>query len=347
MTPRKIAYYLRHPGNLHYFASIKPYLDYFVAQGAHQNRIVVQEFAGGYADLPEYAGYSHLFTDECDLAAYDLVLTPTFLRESDANSDVRAVHIFHGMSDKPFTYDRDFSDYLLCLCAGQRQADRLRRHPHNRAVRLALVGYPKFESFYPAPAPFANDKKTLIYCPTWRKGNLSSVARVLDHPDLFEQLAQRYNLIVKPHPNLLNKRREFYDAGIVERLEQIPGARLIHCGNVMPWMAQADLFLGDISASGYEWLYFGRPMIFINPQPGRFKCSEDIDAPTYLWRCGDVCEDLRDLPQLLAKNLAHDDYRATREALLDYSVYKAREHGATTRAVGAIEVLFEEMKVQA
>ncbi len=78
--------------------------------------------------------------------------------------------MFHGMSDKPFTYDRDFSDYLMCLCAGRRQRDRLRANRQNRGVGCALIGFPKFDRLPTVPRLFRNGKSTLIYCPTWRKG---------------------------------------------------------------------------------------------------------------------------------------------------------------------------------
>ena len=44
----------------------------------------------------------------------------------------------------------------------------------------------------------------------------------------------------------------------------------------MPWFAQADLFLGDISAAGYEWLYFNRPMVFLQSVTGRTDASRDV-----------------------------------------------------------------------
>lgn len=337
---RKIAYYLRHGENLHYFATIRPYLDHF--RGVHESYLVVRELPRSVEQMPEYAAYRELFTTECDLDAYDLVLTPTFLRSDERSPRTRAVQIFHGMSDKSFTYERDFSDYLLCLCVGRRQVDRLLRHEHNRDMRIVVVGYPKFDTVPTAARLFDNAKQTVIYCPTWRKGDLSSVERFLDHLEVAESLSRNCNLIVKPHPNIFSPHREYFDRRIVERLarlERIPGLKLVRSGNVMPWFAQADLFVGDVSASGYEWLYFARPMVFLNPQPGVLRPSHDISALTYLWQCGDVCEDPRRLPALIAQNLRSDRYREMREAVLHYSVLKPREGGATRRGAAYIEIL--------
>jgi hypothetical protein len=345
ITPKRIAFYLRSCGNSHYFAAIKPYISYFLNQGIHQVFIVVSQFNLGSQENSEYDGYQYLFTDHCDLDTYDLVVTPSFLRAEERTEHTRAVQIFHGMSDKPFTYERDFHDYLLCLCVGQRQVDRLLQAPCNQSMKWELIGYPKFDNPPTANPLFENDKKTIIYCPTWRKENISSIEIFLNHLDVIEQLIQDYNFIVKPHPNIFNPDRQFYDQSIVDRLYRLSKIILILSGNVMPWFAQADLFVGDISAAGYEWLYFNKPMVFLNPQPGILQASPDVASMTYLWQCGDVCNDMQQLKVLVDENLKCDRYQAMRESLLTYSVFNPRDNGATQRGIEAIQhLLYEQDK---
>jgi CDP-Glycerol:Poly(glycerophosphate) glycerophosphotransferase len=345
ITPKRIAFYLRSCGNSHYFAAIKPYISYFLNQGIHQVSIVVSQLNSESQGNSEYDGYHHLFTDRCDLDTYDLVVTPSFLRAEERTEHTRAVQIFHGMSDKPFTYERDFHDYLLCLCVGQRQVDRLLKTPCNQSMKWELIGYPKFDNPLTGNPLFENDKKTIIYCPTWRKENISSIEIFLNHLDVIEQLVKDYNLIVKPHPNIFNPDRQFYDQNIVDRLYRLSKVRLILSGNVMPWFAQADLFVGDISAAGYEWLYFNKPMVFLNPQPGILQASSDVASTTYLWQCGDVCNDMQQLKVLVDENLKCDRYQAMRESLLSYSVFNPRDNGATQRGIEAIQhLLYEQDK---
>ncbi|MBM3226619.1 MAG: hypothetical protein FJZ47_22880, partial [Candidatus Tectomicrobia bacterium] len=308
-----------------------------VRQGVHDNFLVVEARQAAEDASPEYAGYGHLLTTDCDLDAYDLVLTPSFLRAEERSDRTQVVQIFHGMSDKSFTYERDFHDYLLCLCVGHRQVDRLLLYEHNRDMHWAMIGYPKFDHPPTAPALFTNDKPTVIYCPTWRKGGMSSIDMFLRHPEVIAQLAAVYNVIVKPHPNIFSPQRPLYDPEIVEQLEALRDVTLIHSGNVMPWFAQADLCIGDISASGYEWLYFDRPIVFLNPQPGVFAPSPDFTSATYLWQCGDVCQDMRTLPAMVEASLRHDRHHDRRETLLHYSVYNPRDHGATQRGMAQIE----------
>lgn len=336
---KRIAFYLRSGGNLHYFAAIKPYLDHFLRAGGYDNALVVREWSRACDRAPEYEGYRHLFSTDAELEQYDLVITPTHLRDNEISTRENAVQVFHGISDKPFTYQRDFSDYALCLCAGQRQVDRLLRYDHNRLMNWRLVGYPKLDDIPYLPPLFANNKRTVIYCPTWRKGGLSSVELMLDHLPVIESIAADYNLIVKPHPNLFNAAREFFDVRLVDRLEAVPDILLVRSGNVLPWMAQADLFLGDISATGYEWLYFGRPAVFLNPQPGVFHTGAAVDDLTYLWQCGEVCDNIWKLKRCIDRNFAEDAFLAQRERILHYSVHCPRARGATARGVAEIEAL--------
>ena len=346
---RDIAYFLRHPGNLHYFASVRPYLDRLRRNGHFRHHLVVAEGLEQVAAEEEYEGYREFFTDRDQLDAYDLVITPTFLRAHERSADTRAVHVFHGMSDKPFTYDRDFSDYLMCLCAGRRQRDRLRANPQNRNVDCVLIGFPKFDRLPTVPRLFRNDKSTLIYCPTWRKEGISSVERFLERPETVERLARCYNLIIKPHPNLFNPARKFYDAGIVERLERaarVPDVRLVRAGNVMGWLAQADLFIGDISSAGYEWLYFDRPMVFLNPRPGDLHPTTDPCSLTYLWQCGPVCDDVEALPDFVGDAFKATAYARTREQVLHYSVHEPRQGGAAARGAAMIERLLAQPTLQ-
>ncbi|GAA0600643.1 glycerophosphotransferase [Craurococcus roseus] len=356
MTGRRtlIGYFLRHSGNLHYFAAIKPYLDHFMRVAGVENRIIVARPPSGQETPPEIADYARLFAADLRVDDCDVVLTPSFLRPEDRpgprNPATRVVQIFHGMSDKPFTYERDFGDYALCLCAGRRQIDRLLAHERNRGIRWAMVGYPKFDRFPTAPPLFTDGRKTLVYCPTWRKGGISSVERFLDGPAAVADLAHRHNLIVKPHPNIFNPDRPHFDRSVVERLERlerVPGVRLVRSGNVMPWFAQADLFIGDISAAGYEWLYFNRPMVFLNPRPAELRATADPYGLTYLWRCGEVCDEVGRLGAAVEAALTEDRHAAVREATLHYSVHHPRDGRALDRGAAAIQALLHAGEVRA
>jgi CDP-glycerol glycerophosphotransferase (TagB/SpsB family) len=109
----------------------------------------------------------------------------------------------------------------------------------------------------------------------------------------------------------------------------------------MPWFRQSDLYIGDISASGYEWLYFDRPMVFLNPQPDLLQPGTDPMSTTYLWQCGHVCNQIEDLKEVIDTNLLNDRHHDIREAVLSYSVHKPRDSGATKRGIDQIEKILD------
>ena len=80
-------------------------------------------------------------------------------------------------------------------------------------------------------------------------------------------------------------------------------------------------------------------MIFLNPQPGVLARSDDVAAMTYLWRCGDVCDDMTGLFAAVARNFETDRYAQARESLLRYSVFRPRDRGATARAIEQVDAL--------
>jgi hypothetical protein len=114
----------------------------------------------------------------------------------------------------------------------------------------------------------------------------------------------------------------------------------------MPWYAQADLWIGDISAAGYEWLYYNKPLVFLNPQPGVLQASRDVASMTYLWQCGEVCNDMQRLKSLVDENLKQDHYQNIRESLLHYSVFNPRDNGATRRGVEEIKRLLSKQSAK-
>ena len=64
-------------------------------------------------------------------------------------------------------------------------------------------------------------------------------------------------------------------------------------------MAVSDILLTDISSVSHEFLPFDKPMIFLSPKP-----KETIPKThRWIWHCGDVIEDRRNLLREIKGNL--------------------------------------------
>lgn len=117
-------------------------------------------------------------------------------------------------------------------------------------IRSAFaVGYPKldpaFDGTYDADfcANFRdkigldNNRKTLLFTATWDKSGQSAVAQ---WADLLTPLTQKYNVMVTVHP--------WTSARYVNRIRNTPGVLFIEGYDVIPYIMQADVCIGDTSS---------------------------------------------------------------------------------------------------
>src|SRR5690606_10270933 len=133
------------------------------------------------------------------------------------------------------------------------------------------------------------------------------------------RLPNDYNLIVKLHPRLeLDDVVQFYS--ILGKYEQQPNILFLKdYPLVFPLLAHSDIYLGDMSSVGYDFLTFDKPLFFINKQ----NRAPETDRGLYLFRCGSVInpDQLGKLYQIIEKNLQHDkvSFSAQRQQVWDYT----------------------------
>ena len=88
---------------------------------------------------------------------------------------------------------------------------------------------------------------------------------------------------------------------------------------IYPLAAACDLYIGDRSAVGYDFLAFNKPMFFLN-QTGRDPAS---DRSVYLYRCGTVITPDRydDIFGIIDATLPsdHERFGAVRKEVYDYT----------------------------
>ena len=122
------------------------------------------------------------------------------------------------------------------------------------------------------------NKKTILYCPTWKdKEDSSSFFKYYEK--LFFSFKNNFNLIVKLHPNSLKVdphlifvlRKKYKNILFLDNITLIYSLLQI-----------TDIYLGDFSSIGYDFLYFNRPMFFL-------KNNENLHSNLY--ECGYILED--------------------------------------------------------
>lgn len=166
-----------------------------------------------------------------------------------------------------------------------------------------------FDSLIEKTFPLDPTKKTLVYLPTWDDGESSS--SYFHHCEqIVKELSSHYNLIIKPHPNLLEQDLK----GISEELaENYPIFHAPKFLPIYPLLDRADIYLGDFSSIGYDFLTFNRPMFFLNTQ----KRDASSDLGLYIFQCGkEIDHTQKLLPQLQDPQ---EELQSTRKQVYDYT----------------------------
>lgn len=187
----------------------------------------------------------------------------------------------HGNSDKghlkPMLQNLMHQD--LCFLYGEHMVDRLslqniKAPPHLFTGNYRLHYYLNKKKFFDSLIPtFNNSNPTILYAPSWNdeEGGTSFFNQV---KKLIQSLPSSFNLIIKTHPLL-----EEMDPGLFyASLPEVQKQNLLLLSDfpaIFPLLNAADIYLGDASSIGYDFLYFQKPMFFFNPYEN---LSEDHPA---------------------------------------------------------------------
>lgn len=243
---------------------------------------------------------------------------------------MRFVFCPHGNSDKGFSltahvpqdlsliYGKHMTDLLTSTGALQHISETL------TTGNYRLPFYRAHKEFYDDLAQkrlgphLHKDRKTILYAPTWHDGEnptsfFSSCEKIL------HELADEYNLIIKLHPFL----EHFHPAetySVLSRYENRQGRLfLTNFPAIYPILALADLYMGDFSSIGYDYLAFDRPMFFFGTKNKRPESTPGF----FLHQCGlQIPEEGGiHLQTYLAENLsrATNDFSAKRKEIYDYA----------------------------
>lgn len=270
----------------------------------------------------------------------------------------KAIEIFHGgLSDKNYVESVKVLVYDYVLFPGEKTKDKVKRSGYLKHVpEWKIVGYPKFDPLIGKTLKyeplFNNDKKTVLYAPTWISQNVKfKMIKFSPHgesslevwaKEIVKALHNDYNLIIKYHSRIYKKAGGIYDQinKLVAELGAEDRVKIRLDDNILQYMDEADLMISDISTACYEWFHFDRPIVFANPAPDNYKVSDDIGSNTYAWQAGDVINKQEDILAHVQRNLANDIHREKRNEIFNYTVFQPDGH-ASERQAEAIKEFYE------
>ena len=210
-----------------------------------------------------------------------------FVSSSDHRADLsplfeivfrKTIHFWycpHGHSDKMY---EQFKGQSLVFIYGNQMQKRLQKATYYdtyqgvvRTGNYRLSFYRKYESFYDNLAErdvfskFEKKQRTFLYAPTWLDKEKQSSLLEIGIP-LIDQLPETCNLIVKMHPWMTDQKAG-YVTHLQERYKDRPNLIILPAYPlVYPLLKRTDVYLGDFSSVGYDFLYYNRPMFFFDPK---------------------------------------------------------------------------------
>ncbi|NGX59957.1 MAG: hypothetical protein KR126chlam3_01117 [Chlamydiae bacterium] len=205
---------------------------------------------------------------------------------------IRTIWCPHGNSDKGRNslFMEALKEEELLLTYGPRIEAFLKEKgvaaPTKRVGNYRLFYYEKHKKFFDSLLS-TSEKPSLLYAPTWQdQENNSSFPKIWP---LLLEAPKAFSLMVKLHPNLYQQFPE--EIGLLRK----GGVQLIEdFSPIYPLLAKTDLFIGDMSSIGYDFLSFKRPMILLTrselTKAGRYVppkeysrlfaiCKEELEKP--------------------------------------------------------------------
>lgn len=212
------------------------------------------------------------------------------------NKNMQLIFCPHGNSDKGHIDKVNMFCYTMqdaVLLYGSHMIDLLKTlNVYKHLKKSKVIGnfrlqyYQKFKKFYDdllnalVFSKLNSDNKTILYAPTW-KDNENSTSFFKIFENLIKTVPSNYNLIIKLHPNLEKKHPtefyQIYETNLPSNILLIEDLPLIY-----PLLNKCDIYLGDFSSIGYDFLYFQKPMFFLDP----FDRDQKKDPSLSLFKCG-------------------------------------------------------------
>lgn len=199
----------------------------------------------------------------------------------------------HGNSDKGFINQKmsPMIFHNLALIYGEQMRYRIDKITSSLHIdSLITIGnlrkrfYKKYYSFFTAVSKnylnlAVKSEYIFLYAPSWKDTeNSSSFFTICKY--LIEHISPRNHLIIKIHPFLL---RDYlgYVTHIYEKYKNKKNLQFISDNPLIyPLLEHIDIYLGDISSVGYDFLYFNRPMFFFDT-----RTTPTLESKT-LFACG-------------------------------------------------------------
>ncbi len=237
--------------------------------------------------------------------------------EEQYGRQIRNVFCPHGFSDKIFWFKEGAREDIL-LYYGQNMIDIYEatglKDSLNTLVRVGnyrLHYYRQHQEMYDKIiqervfSQFKRQQKTILYAPTWNDAEKNT--SMFNSEPILKNLPPEYNLIVKLHPSI-RCTEEVALEQIFDKYQNQENILFIkNWPLIYPLLSKVDIYVGDMSSIGYDFLAFDRPMFFLN----QWSRDHQTDRNAYLFSCGKTIDpkDYEHLYRIIEEEIPHDRER--------------------------------------
>lgn len=176
--------------------------------------------------------------------------------------DIRFIFIPHGHSDK--------EDFLKPISQDIQLS-------YKKMGNIRHLFYKEFQAHFDTLAAdfFRSEKKNVLYAPTWE--TKATTTSFFDKTsEIVEALSGKYNLLIKLHP-LLEENDPVAFHRILGKYDT-QSQFILDFPPIYPLLEKTDIYLGDFSSVGYDFLHYDRPMFFLGSKGNLTKCGQPYNG---------------------------------------------------------------------
>lgn len=243
------------------------------------------------------------------------------------------VHLGHGDSEKPPSYQPTTAMFDEIFVAGQAGIDRFAAHGVPVPIeKFRIVGRPQLERVEPARNPVPS-LPTVLYAPTWRGGVADMSFGSLRYGAAIVSALLRREVVVafRPHPYSARDAESRVFTQQIDALLAAAGEQHLTSGrtsrlDILDCLNAADALVTDVSSVASDFLHSGKPFAITN--------TGVVDGPlheTYpIARAAYVLEPDGDLDEVFAQMLDGDPLAEERQLMRRYYLGDAVSDPAET-----------------
>ncbi len=180
-------------------------------------------------------------------------------------------------------FSLDYFDTVLCpgdyMFYEVRHMEKLRNLPEKKLYSTGVVYYDAMvDDVDQVGDKESTAKKTILVAPTWGPHSLFVRCGL----DFLDQLAKKYDLIVRPHPQIRHSQPELFEE-IIERCQKL-SAVVDEADSGVASMNACDMMVSDFSGIAHDYAFLYEKPLVVFDMKVDFKGYEGYYLPKLPWR---------------------------------------------------------------